>query len=77
MKSIHQERYAALIDTLINHRKEQGFTQEVVAKQLEKPQSYIAKIEGKDRKLDVLEFIDLCGVLGVAASKIISDTFEQ
>lgn len=71
MKSIHQERYAILINTLIKHRKEKGLTQEAVAYILNKPQSYIAKIEGKDRKLDVIEFIDFCDALEIKPSHII------
>ena len=37
----------------------------------EKPQSYVAKIEGCERRLDVLEVVELCQVLGVSASEMI------
>lgn len=34
-------------------------TQTVVAKRLGKPPSYVAKYEGGDRQLDILEFLDV------------------
>jgi len=39
-------------------------TQEELAKKLNRHQSYIAKVEGFDRKLDVLEFITIAETLG-------------
>ena len=71
MKTIYQDRYEVLVQTLICARKQLSFTQAELAKRLNKPQSYIAKIEGKDRKLDVLEFIDLCKILQLDAQIII------
>ena len=49
MKTIYQQRYQTLIDCLISARKQAKLTQADIAHQLGKPQSYIAKIEGKDR----------------------------
>lgn len=71
MKTIYQKRYQTLIDCLISARKQANLTQMDIATQLGKPQSYIAKIEGKDRKLDVLEYIELCEVLKIQAHEII------
>lgn len=73
MKTIYQERYNQLIHDLILVRKHANLTQSEVAKKLNKPQSYIAKIEGKDRKLDILEFIELCEVLDVQPSLLIRE----
>ena len=47
------------IESLIAARKKLGLTQLEVAQRWGKPQSYVAKIEGKDRKLDVMEFVAL------------------
>lgn len=73
LKTIYQNRYRQLIQTLIQARKQAKLTQSEVAQKLDKPQSYIAKIEGKDRKLDVLEFIELCEILGVKPSNLIKE----
>lgn len=76
MKSIHQERYAILVKKIVDERKAKSLTQLQVAEKLNKPQSYIAKIEGKERKLDVVEFVDLCTALNLLPSEVISDCFE-
>lgn len=71
LKTIYQTRYLQLVDALINARKKAGLTQVQVAIQLSKPQSYIAKVEGSDRKLDVVEFVALCEVIGQDPSELI------
>ena len=63
MKTIYQERYLKLMQALVQARKQAGLTQMQVAEKLDKPQSYIAKVEGADRKLDVMEFVELCEVI--------------
>lgn len=76
MKTIYQETYRDIIDKLIIARKQAHLTQFQVAECLGKPQSYIAKIENKDRKIDILEFLQLCEVLNISASNLIA-TFEH
>ena len=71
MKTIYQQRHQTLIDCLISARKQAKLTQADIAHQLGKPQSYIAKIEGKDRKIDVLEYVEICEVLDLQPSEII------
>ncbi len=44
-----------------------------MAEKLSKPQSYIAKIEKLERKLDVLEFVDLCDVIGADKVEVLSE----
>ncbi|MFC0819459.1 helix-turn-helix domain-containing protein [Moraxella marmotae] len=71
MKTIYHPTYRVLIQHLIDLRKIKGFTQMTLAQKLDKPQSYVAKIEGCERKLDVLEFIEICQALDVQASEMI------
>ena len=71
LKTIYQIRYSALIESLIASRKELDLTQLEVAQRLGKPQSYVAKIEGKDRKLDVVEFVELCEAIHQDPSELI------
>jgi len=54
-----------LREALLAARREAQITQEQLAAQLERPQSFIAKYETGDRRLDVVEFIDVCRALGV------------
>jgi transcriptional regulator with XRE-family HTH domain len=71
VKTIYQERYLQLIAALTQARKQAGLTQMQVAEVLSKPQSYIAKIEGADRKLDVMEFVELCEAIHQDPSDLI------
>ena len=63
-KSIHTERHKRLCELLIARRKAAGLTQTVVAERLGKPPSYVAKYELGDRRLDVLEFMDVAAAIG-------------
>ena len=58
-KSTHTVRYKQLIEIIEDARRQSGLTQQQVADRLGKPQSFIAKVEGSERRIDVLEFIDL------------------
>lgn len=61
--SIHSPAYAALRELLIAARRTAGLSQEDVARRLGRPQSFVAKYEGGERKLDVIEFIALARAL--------------
>lgn len=64
-KSLYDEEYRRLIDVLANARRGRGLTQQEVADKLGRPQSFIAKVEGFERRLDVIEFIRYCRAIGV------------
>ncbi|WP_426320483.1 helix-turn-helix domain-containing protein [Pseudoduganella sp. R-43] len=63
MKSIHRPHYAELIAKLVEARTDCGVTQVELAKRLGKQQSYVAKIEALDRRLDVVELADWLNAL--------------
>ncbi len=58
MRSIHDPRYQDLIKKLIELRESKDMTQVELARRLEKPQSYVSKVEILERRLDVIELID-------------------
>lgn len=58
---------------LINERKEIGMTQAELAQKLAKHQSYVAKVEVCERKLDEIEFVEWCQALDLVASRFISN----
>ena len=62
-RSLHSEPYSRLLAILIEERRAKGLTQQVVADRLGRPQSYIAKIEGGERRLDLVEFVALARAL--------------
>ena len=59
LSSIHDIRYQKTIDILIQARKEKGISQSVLAKKLGFAQPDISKIERLERRLDIIEFLDL------------------
>jgi transcriptional regulator with XRE-family HTH domain len=63
-KTIHTQRHRELCDQLRARRKAAGLTQTVVAERLGKPPSFVAKYEAGDRRLDVLEFLDVARAIG-------------
>jgi transcriptional regulator with XRE-family HTH domain len=54
-KSIYTKDYKEIISRLKQARVDAGFSQQAVADKLNKPQSYISKIESGERRLDVAE----------------------
>ena len=63
-KSIRSPRHQALLDLLVAVRRQAKLTQAAVAERLGRPQSYMAKVENGERRLDVVEFVALVGALG-------------
>ncbi|MDF3907265.1 helix-turn-helix transcriptional regulator [Paracoccus sp. AS002] len=64
-KSIYDEEYRRLIDAVRSARKKAGLTQQALADRLGRPQSFVAKVEGYERRLDIIEFLHVCRALGV------------
>ena len=75
-KSIHSPAHQALRDLLIDARKKAGLTQHEVAEALSRPQSFVAKYEGGERRLDVIEFIAIARVVGLDPAATIRDLDE-
>ena len=64
MASVYSEEYQLVINALKKARKEKGITQAQLAEALGKPQSFIAKVESGERRLDVVEFVHLARLVG-------------
>ena len=70
-KTLHTERHRKLRELLVAQRKAAGLTQTVLAERLGKPPSYVAKYELGERRLDVLEFIDIAVAIGFDPADLI------
>ena len=53
--SVYNDDYKKLIERLKQARLDAGLSQQVVADELNKPQSYVSKVESGDRRLDIIE----------------------
>ena len=62
-KSLHTPRQQHLLELLVKLRKAHSLTQAEVARKLRRPQSFVAKYEGGERRLDVIEFIEVVRAL--------------
>lgn len=72
MASVYSDEYQRVINALKKARKEKGITQAQLAKALGKPQSFIAKVESGERRLDVVEFVHLAKRVGADVQGIIA-----
>ncbi len=57
-------RAGAFCELMINACKSARLTQHDLAKRLKKPQSFVAKYEGGERRVDVVEFLGIMRVIG-------------
>src|SRR5437660_1175242 len=61
---------------LIKARKQARLTQADLAAKLDRPQSFVSKYEGGERRLDVLEFLQIANAIGFNPAKFLAD-FER
>lgn len=69
-RSIHTAEHLALRELLIEARKSAGLAQHEVARRIGRPQSFVAKYEGGERRIDVIEFVSIAEALGQEPSKL-------
>lgn len=71
VKTLGTERHKALIALLIEKREAAGLTQSDLAAKLGEYQSFVARLESGQRRVDVVEFLALADLLGFDAEKAI------
>lgn len=73
MTTIYDQRYVRLVEHLVKLRKDAKVTQEQLAKQLNTDQSTISKVEGMERRLDLIELHDWLSALNINHEQFIRD----
>jgi transcriptional regulator with XRE-family HTH domain len=76
-KSIFSHSYDRFRKLLVEARCAQGLTQLEVAKRLRRPQSFVSKYERGERRLDVVEFLEVSDALGVDPANLIAQLQER
>ncbi|WP_414473513.1 helix-turn-helix domain-containing protein [Microvirga sp. M2] len=71
-KTIHTQQQQRLCELLIEARQKANLTQIQVVERLGRPQSFVAKCEGGERRLDVIEFLAVAEALGVEPGSILA-----
>lgn len=77
MASVFTKQYNSFRELLIKYRKDAGVTQESLAQELNKPQSYVSKYENGERRLDLIEFLEIAKALQFDKFQFISDLEEN
>jgi Helix-turn-helix len=71
-KSLHTPEYEYFRSLLVSAREKSGLTQADVSTKLGRPQSFVSKYESGERRLDVVEFVEVSVALGVDPKTIVS-----
>jgi transcriptional regulator with XRE-family HTH domain len=62
---------------MIAARKRAGLTQRELADLLHKPQSFVAKYEGGERRIDVVEFLAISRAIGADPLRLLKALMRQ
>lgn len=68
--------HKVLLDALIEGRIASGLTQVELAEKLKVRQSYVSNYETGERRLDVVEFILVCGAIGLDPAGVVEQVAE-
>jgi len=72
-KSLTSPDYARLVALLVAARQKAGVRQRALADSLGVPQSFVAKYESRERRLDMLEFLTIAQALGADPIRLLRD----
>lgn len=71
LSSLFPDVYDHALEQLVEARKKAGVTQADLAVKLGRPQSFVAKYEGRERRLDVAEYLQIARELGADPYKLL------
>jgi transcriptional regulator with XRE-family HTH domain len=74
--TLRSPRQLELRKLLLRRRTDHGLTQVELAKRLDKPQSFVAKYEGGERRLSVIEFIDIAEALQIRPADLLDELHD-
>lgn len=63
-KTLGSPRHKSLVEFLVSKREASGMTQAELAACLGQYQSFVARVESGQRRIDVVEFVELSEILG-------------
>ena len=75
-RSSRSPRQARLQELLVSRRAAAGLSQEEVACRLRRPQSFISKYESGERRLDLVEFIEIAEAIGFDPGKLLAELIK-
>ena len=75
MKSIYTDDYISIISVLRAIRINKNITQTEMAKMLNTTQSFVSKVENRERRLDVIELLSWIDALGISVSDVLPEKY--
>jgi transcriptional regulator with XRE-family HTH domain len=76
-KTLGSDRHKALIAFLIERREAAGMTQAQLAERLGEYQSFVARLESGQRRVDVVELIELGSILGFDPTEAVINVSDE
>jgi len=76
LKNLRSARHRALIAAIVKARGAAGLTQRQMAAKLKRSDSFVWKIEAGERRVDVLEFIEVARCLGIDPVKLLKEALQ-
>jgi transcriptional regulator with XRE-family HTH domain len=72
-RSAFSRKHQSFLKLLVQARENAGLTQVSLAKRLGRPQSFVSKYERGERRLDVIEFLEVARALSLDPVRIIHE----
>lgn len=73
MDTIVTKRHKRLVEILVAARKDAGVRQAELARRVGKTQTFVTRFEAGQRRIDAIELLALCEIIGIDAVKVIRD----
>ncbi|MGS1018116.1 helix-turn-helix domain-containing protein [Allosphingosinicella humi] len=73
---VNSADYLAAIETIVGARISCGVSQRELARRIGKPPSFINKIELRERRLDIIEFVIIARALNLEPSKLLAKVLQ-
>ena len=71
------KQYQHSLEILAEARDKTGINQRELSRQLKRPHTYISKVESGERRIDVIEFIEIARALEIDPTKLFSKVVQK
>jgi transcriptional regulator with XRE-family HTH domain len=69
-KTLRGPGHQRVIAILVGAREAAGMTQRQLAAELNRPHSFVGRIEAGERRIDIIEFIEIARILGADPKRL-------
>lgn len=76
-KSPFEQGYILVIDRLVARRRELGLNQAEVGVRYGEDQSFVSRVERRQRRIDVWEYVRFCRVLEIDPGAMLNETLAM